>query len=93
MSRSLTSEQISRSKALIESAERVVISTHRSPDGDAIGSALGLYHALLVMGKKVQVVLADGAPEFLQWIPGYGEMLILEDQPNEVTHEIGRAHV
>ena len=86
MSRTLTSEQITLSKSLIESAQRVVISTHRSPDGDAIGSALGLYHALRVLGKDVQVILTDGAPEFLQWIPGYAEVIILEDRPNEVMN-------
>ena len=39
-------DNVSRSYKLIEAAERIVILTHLSPDGDAVGSSLGLYHFL-----------------------------------------------
>ena len=54
----------------IETAERVAILTHSNPDGDAIGSSLGLALAMGKMGKDAQVVIPDGLPEFLRWLPG-----------------------
>lgn len=49
-----------------------VISTHISPEGDAIGSELGLALSLMKMGKKVTVINADPVPEFLRFLPGVG---------------------
>lgn len=89
----LTSDQIETAQSLIAQAHRIVISTHRSPDGDAIGSALGLYHALIQHGKRVQVILPDGAPEFLQWMKGYEEILVLENQPTEVDQALQEAEL
>lgn len=51
-------------------AQTVVIVTHVKPDGDAIGSALGLAHALQEMGKKVTVADDDLVPDYLQFVPG-----------------------
>ena len=54
----------------IEAAKRVVVLTHTNPDGDAIGSSLGLALALGKMGLDTQVVIPDGLPDFLRWLPG-----------------------
>jgi len=56
----------------IKNNESFVISTHVSPEGDAVGSAVGLALALLNMGKKASVVMADPVPEFLNFLPGLG---------------------
>jgi bifunctional oligoribonuclease and PAP phosphatase NrnA len=53
----------------IQQAQKILIVTHISPDGDAIGSALGLANALRQMGKKVTVVDDDGVPDFLKFLP------------------------
>jgi bifunctional oligoribonuclease and PAP phosphatase NrnA len=58
----------------IRAAESILLVTHISPDGDAIGSMLGLYHALCEMGKKVEVAVDDGVPDFLEFIPGWKEV-------------------
>ena len=87
----LTTDQINTARTLLAGAHRIIISTHRNPDGDAIGSALGLYHALLHAGKQVQVILPDGAPEFLQWLTGYDDILILEEQPTQVDQALKQA--
>ncbi len=55
---------------LLNSPKKVVITTHKSPDGDAIGSSLGLSHFLQQLGHEVNVVVPDNYPEFLQWLPG-----------------------
>ena len=54
----------------IETAERVAILTHSNPDGDAIGSSLALALALGKLGLDTQVVIPDGLPDFLRWLPG-----------------------
>ena len=63
----LTSEQV---KALLNSPQQVVIVPHVNPDGDAVGSSLGLYHYLIQKGHKVSVIVPNDYPAFLKWIPG-----------------------
>lgn len=57
-------------RSWISDAERVAILTHTNPDGDAIGSSLALALALNKAGKEAQVVIPDGLPDFLRWLPG-----------------------
>jgi phosphoesterase RecJ-like protein len=57
-------------RSWIESAKRVAVLTHTNPDGDAIGSSLALALVLEKMGLDAQVVIPDGLPDFLRWLPG-----------------------
>lgn len=59
----------------ISSVQRVVITTHVNPDGDAIGSSLGLWHWLRGRGVDAHVVLPNAAPTNLRWMPGASSML------------------
>jgi bifunctional oligoribonuclease and PAP phosphatase NrnA len=54
----------------INAASSIVIVTHISPDGDAIGSALGLANGLIALGKQVTIADDDPVPDFLQFLPG-----------------------
>ena len=54
----------------IHLAQRVLVTSHIRPDGDAIGSSLALGLALLDAGKQVQVVLSDGLPASFRHLPG-----------------------
>lgn len=56
-------------------AEKVVIVSHVSPDGDAIGSSLGLCHYLESQGKTVNVIVPNAFPDFLRWMPGAKDIL------------------
>jgi len=47
-----------------------LIVTHVNPDGDAIGSALGLYHVMKNMSLNVEIMVPNNFPSFLKWIPG-----------------------
>ncbi len=58
-----------------ERSEKIVIVTHVSPDGDAIGSALGLYHFLDSQDKTVNVIVPNAFPDFLRWMPGSKDIL------------------
>lgn len=54
----------------LQDAERIVLTSHIRPDGDAVGSLLGLGLALQQAGKQVQMVLADGLPASFRHLPG-----------------------
>ena len=65
-----TPDKIRKSLELIEQAGSIVITTHVNPDGDAMGSSLGLYHFLKGMGKEVTVITPNRFPDFLSWMGG-----------------------
>ncbi len=56
-------------------ARRIRILTHIRPDGDAIGSMLGLGLSLQSAGKQVQMILPDGVPQPLRFLPGSGQIV------------------
>jgi bifunctional oligoribonuclease and PAP phosphatase NrnA len=91
MSRFLTPEQIDTAQRLILNAERIVVTTHKSPDGDAIGSALAMHHFLLSLGKHPITVLPDAAPDFLHWVALYDECIVAEEQPEKAAERIENA--
>ena len=72
-------------KELVDQAQSIVITAHKSPDGDSIGSSLGLYHILKNWGKNVQVVHPDPAPEFLHWVSGQELILDFETKREQAT--------
>ena len=59
-----------------ERADKIVIVSHVSPDGDAIGSSLGLYHFLDSQEKTVNVIVPNAFPDFLRWMPGSKDILL-----------------
>ena len=84
-------DNVSRSYKLIEAAERIVILTHLSPDGDAVGSSLGLYHFLREIGKEPVVVVPNRFPSFLNWMSGAADIVVLEEKHKEVQGLITEA--
>lgn len=65
--------------------DKIVIVTHVSPDGDALGSSLGLYHYLSDRGKDVTVVVPNSYPTFLNWMPSTSTIVNFElDTPRGI---------
>lgn len=60
--------------ALIRAHERMVLACHIAPDGDAIGSLLGLGHTLEQLGKAVALLCDDDLPRKLLFLPGSGRI-------------------
>ncbi|MBL9133737.1 MAG: bifunctional oligoribonuclease/PAP phosphatase NrnA [Verrucomicrobiaceae bacterium] len=56
--------------AAIRGAQRIAVAAHVRPDGDAVGSVLGLVLSLRAMGKEVTAILEDGVPANLAFLPG-----------------------
>jgi phosphoesterase RecJ-like protein len=65
-------------KDKIEEANKVVIIPHNNPDGDALGSALGLYNLLVNMGKQANVIVPNEFPGYLSWMPGISDLSIYD---------------
>ena len=70
--------------AEIEAAENIVITSHKSADGDSVGSSLGLLNFIEKLGKTAIVCHPDAAPKFLHWLDTSASLL-MTDQPEEVT--------
>lgn len=77
-SKIIAQEKINKVEDLIDKAEKVVIVTHVSPDGDAIGSSLGLYHYLQDSGIETTIIVPNEFPYFLKWMSGAKDVLIYE---------------
>ncbi len=73
-------KDITRLGELIDRARRVVITCHISPDGDALGSSLGLAAILRAMDKTVHVVTPDFPPLSFSFLPGYKDIVIASMQ-------------
>lgn len=67
--------------SLISGKKKIAIITHVNPDGDAIGSSLGLCNLLKQEGHDVKVVVANNFPTFLAWLPGASEILVHKQNP------------
>jgi bifunctional oligoribonuclease and PAP phosphatase NrnA len=78
MSRILSPEQVAQAQTLTGQAKKIIVTSHKSPDGDAIGSALAMYHLLKKMERHVLVILPDEVPDFLKWVPGYEQILFFD---------------
>lgn len=76
---------------LVEQAQSIVITSHKSPDGDSIGSSLAVFHLLKKWGKNVQVVHPDPAPVFLHWINGQEAIIDFETRQEEAAKALGTA--
>lgn len=72
--------ELQTAQELINQSNKVVILTHMSPDGDAMGSSLAMRHFLEALGKEVAVVVPNAFPDFLAWLPKANEHLIYETQ-------------
>ena len=87
-------DNISKIKTYISKGEKFVIVSHELPDGDAIGSSLGLYHYLMSFDKKsIKVIMPNNFPEFLKWMPGAREIIIYDQYPDFATQLISEADV
>lgn len=60
---------INQARELIQKAKKIAIITHVSPDGDAMGSSLGLKLLLEKQGKEAAVLVPNDCPNFLKWLP------------------------
>ena len=89
----MNKQDISSIKQLLSTTKKIVIVPHKNPDGDAIGSSLGLYHYLLKGNHEVNVLVPNDYPTFLKWIPGNNTILKHDSQTTECDVLINTADI
>ena len=70
---------------------KAVITAHQKPDGDAMGSTLGLYHFLKQLGHDVTVISPTNWAQFLDWMPGVDQVIDFEANKNEASEIVAAA--
>ena len=70
--------ELRTAQEFINQSNNIVILTHMSPDGDAMGSSLAMRHFLEAQGKHVSVIVPNAFPDFLAWLPKADEDIIYE---------------
>ena len=90
----LSAEQVETLERLIASAEHILITTHSRPDGDALGSALAWAVYLREhYGKEPAVVVPNGYPDFLRWLPTSERIFSYDKHPEEVEQLFDKAQL
>jgi len=87
----LPAEIYSKLKKVLTSPFNVVLLTHVNPDGDAIGSVLGLYWFLIKKGCSVSMATPNDFPHFLKWMDGAEEIRDYSRQAGEVNTALQEA--
>jgi len=77
-------------EAAIMSAQNIIITAHKSADGDSVGSSLGLLYFIEKLGKKAVVCHPDRAPDFLNFLD-LSSILLMSDEPQKVTEAFQHA--
>jgi phosphoesterase RecJ-like protein len=86
-------EDILAIQELLATPKKIAIIPHRSPDGDAMGSTLALYHFLLKWNHQATVISPNDFPNFLAWLPDSKDVLIFENNKEAATKVIQEAEV
>ncbi len=84
-SQPMKKEDILAIQELLATPKKIAIIPHRSPDGDAMGSTLALYHFLLKLNHYPIVIAPNDFPEFLSWLPGSEQVLVFENEKEKTT--------
>ena len=89
----INTENTQRLHELLTSSCKPVIVTHMRPDGDAIGSSLGVYHVLRLYGKRAKIALANPAPANLDFLltPEVMEDIHIHETDQEATENAIRS--
>ena len=80
-------------ESLLAAPKKIAIIPHRNPDGDAMGSTLGLYHFLLKNNHQPIVISPNEFPDFLAWLPGSETVKIFENDKENCTKLLEEAEI
>lgn len=80
-------------KKLLASPQKIVIVGHKNPDGDAVGSCLGLSFFLKSLGHSTTVIMPNEFPDFLKWLPGTEDIIIHEKETVISSEKIENANL
>ena len=89
----MNSKAIKVVKELLNTPKNIVIIGHKNPDGDALGSCLGLSIFLESIGHRPIVIMPNDFPDFLKWMPDHEKIVIHEKEIEKSTDYINNAEV
>ena len=89
----MNSEEIHLVKEILSTPKKIVITPHKNPDGDAVGSVLALWHYLKQVGHHATVIVPNDFPVFLKWMPGVQDILNFEKNTNKSSQLIEEAEI
>lgn len=78
LSKIFKQKELDRLTRLLNKRKEAIIVSHLSPDGDALGSSLGLYHYLKDQGMSVNIIVPNSFPSFLNWMPGVDQITVFD---------------
>lgn len=84
-------ENLDYLKKLLSSPKDIVLFSHRNPDGDALGSSLGLLHFLRAQHHSVHIIFPSAFPAYLEWMPLAQEICVHDLNPENAAALIDRA--
>lgn len=87
----LSDQEAAILRETIAASQRIVICSHKSPDGDAVGSSLGWAGYLRSLGKNPKICVPDMIPDALSWMPGAADVLRYDRRPAEVEKAFNEA--
>lgn len=87
----MNSEDIQAVQRLLAAPQHIVIIPHKNPDGDAIGSTLGLWHYLNIRGIIATIIVPNDYPKFLKWMPGNEHILNFERHNSQAKEKLAEA--
>ena len=71
-------------RTVITDSKNIIITCHKSPDGDAIGASLAWAEYLYTLGKEPTIVAPDAYPDFLHWMPGTEKIVRYDKHTDKV---------
>jgi phosphoesterase RecJ-like protein len=86
-------QDIQAIQSLLATPKKIAIIPHRNPDGDAMGSTLGLYHFLRKNNHEATVISPNEFPEFLAWLPGSEMVRVFETDKENCTQILQEADI
>ncbi len=85
------SEDVAKAGQLLDQSQHIVISAHHSPDGDAVGSCLGMAAYLKGKGKDTTVILPNAFPSVFLWMEGATDTLLYDRHRQKADEAIAQA--
>lgn len=76
---------------LAKNPGKIVITSHKNPDGDAVGSTLALFEYLKIKQLDVSAILPNAYPSFLNWLPNSDQIIIYQDQAKKAQKLISES--
>jgi len=80
-------------KEILSTPKNIVVVPHKNPDGDAMGSTLGLMHYLNQYNHNVTVIAPNEYPSFLHWLPANNEVVIYDNDSENADSIINKAEL